>query len=94
MGVVTLISLGVMDRMSKAALNMGVKTMSNKWKRSGVYCGLIHPGFVATDMTQSFKSGAKISTETSASQLFAVIEGIGASNNCKFLNIDGTEFPW
>jgi NAD(P)-dependent dehydrogenase (short-subunit alcohol dehydrogenase family) len=82
------------DRMSKAALNMGVKTMSTKWKRNGLYCGLIHPGFVATDMTQAFKSGAKISTEASASQLFTQIESITAANNCKFVNIDGTVFPW
>ena len=43
--------------MSKAAVNMAGKTLSVDLKKKGIAVGILHPGFVATDMTAKYHGG-------------------------------------
>lgn len=78
-------------RMSKAALNMATKLMSNELKDDGVVSIVLHPGWVQTDMGGP---NGTLNTETSCSQMVQTILGLNASSQGKFLRYDGSELPW
>jgi NAD(P)-dependent dehydrogenase (short-subunit alcohol dehydrogenase family) len=78
-------------RMSKAALNMGVKLLSLELKPRGITCLLLHPGWVKTDMGGA---GATLTPPASIAGMRKVIEKLGTADNGRFLNYAGEEVPW
>ncbi len=78
-------------RMSKAALNMGTKSMAMDLADDGVVTFVIHPGWVQTDMGGP---NAKITTAQCVEGILSVIDGAEAEHNGRFMNWDGTELAW
>lgn len=73
--------------MSKAALNMATKVLSNDFKARGVSVQAIHPGYVDTDMTSQFPGGQ--SAADSAAALVDVMQCINMDTTGKFLSYKG-----
>ena len=78
-------------RSSKAALNMVMKGLSVDLKRRGIAVVMFHPGWVKTDMGGP---NAKVDTVDSVAGMRRVIAGIGAEDNGRFFNHDGSILPW
>ena len=87
-------------RVSKAALNMALKTLSIEWKRVLPHCTVaaLHPGTTDTDLSKPFQKNVPphklFSTEQTANYLLAVIDQLHPSQTGKFWSWDGTEIPW
>lgn len=77
----------VFYKMSKCALNMGVKELADKYP--SIKWVLIHPGFVDTKMTRGLALKNAISPDQSAKGILA----LKAQNNFQFLNVDGSVIP-
>jgi NAD(P)-dependent dehydrogenase (short-subunit alcohol dehydrogenase family) len=78
-------------RMSKAALNSGVRCLSLDPERRDITMLLLHPGWVRTDMGTEH---ADIDSRTSIDGMRRVIDKATPADNGRFLNYDGTELPW
>lgn len=78
-------------RMAKAALNMATRNLAIALGPEGFACVAVNPGWVKTDMGGS---GATMPVEESAARLLRILDGLGASENGRFLNHDGQPFPW
>ena len=78
-------------RASKAALNMALAVAAPELKRDGVAVGLLHPGWVQTDMGGP---NARITPEQSARGLKARVAELKPSDKAPFLAHDGREIPW
>eukprot|EP00878_Enallax_costatus_P011017 GHUV01011507.1.p1 GENE.GHUV01011507.1~~GHUV01011507.1.p1 ORF type:complete len:143 (+),score=29.20 GHUV01011507.1:1177-1605(+) len=78
-------------RASKAALNMLVRTSVEELTAKNITSVLLHPGYVATDMTAG-QSGT-ISTVESITGQLKVIED-GRPVNGKFYSYTGDELAW
>ena len=78
-------------RASKAALNMKWKGLSIDLAGKGVICVVLHPGWVQTDMGGA---AATLTIEQSVPAMVNLIDGLKPSDSGRFLNYDGTEFPW
>jgi NAD(P)-dependent dehydrogenase (short-subunit alcohol dehydrogenase family) len=86
-------------RMSKAAVNMGMRLFQNDVRNRGVTVGLISPGPVDTDMNRTYRRNAPagpgiLSPRQSATAVQALIEKLDAVTAGRFLEYDGTENPW
>lgn len=85
-------------RASKAALNMIIKTLSIEWQRAlpRASVAALHPGTVATPLSQPFSSNAKtvFSPSESATYLKSVIDQLTPHNTGRFWSWDGSELPW
>ncbi|PNW72263.1 hypothetical protein CHLRE_16g675450v5 [Chlamydomonas reinhardtii] len=90
----TLASYGY--RMSKAAVNMAGKTLSVDLKKKGIAVGILHPGFVATDMTAKYHGmEGVISAEESAADLVKIIEEkLHMDTTGTFWHRNGSVLPW
>ena len=78
-------------RASKAALNMALAVAAPELKNDGVAVGLLHPGWVQTDMGGP---NARITPEESARNMRGQIERLQPSDKAPFLAHDGREIPW
>lgn len=78
-------------RMSKSAVNMLGKSLSVDLQDDGVAVGLIHPGYVRTDMTGG---QGLIDTTASATGIGAVIDKLNAENSGSFWHSDGRALDW
>lgn len=84
-------------RASKAALNMIVRTLAVELARTHpqASCVALHPGTVATDLSQPFQRGVPadqlFSPGTAARHLLGVISDLTASDSGCILAWDGTE---
>lgn len=78
-------------RMSKAALNSGVRSLSHELGSRDIVCVLLHPGWVRTDMGGR---SAPIEPKVSIGGMRAVIARLTPSDNGRFLGYDGGEIPW
>lgn len=87
---------------SKAALNYTMKELSFELKDEGFTVASFHPGLVSSDMGKygisKFSEGdfdigkfEVLTPEESASKLIDTFSKIGAEDNGKFLNYDGSE---
>ena len=76
---------------SKAALNKVMRLAALDLKRDGIAVGLVHPGWVQTDMGGS---DAPIDPVTSATGIVKVIDRLDLSNAGSFWQWDGTVHPW
>ncbi len=89
-------------RMSKAALNMGLKTLAIEWHRKHpkVKFLLLHPGTTDTDLSAPFQrnlpSGQLQTTELTASMLIEQMT-VNQQHNSKyplFIDYKGQKIPW
>lgn len=77
-------------RMSKAAVNMAGKSLSVDLKDAGIGVFLLHPGWVATDMTE----GTGIAVEESAAGLVRTMDRLDIGQTGSFWHQEGYELPW
>lgn len=78
-------------RMSKAAVNAAGKSLSIDLKPSGIAVGLLHPGWVRTDMTGH--SGL-IDTDESVSGLLTRMDELNIDNTGSFWHTNGELLSW
>lgn len=78
-------------RMSKAALNAAGRSLAIDLASRGIAVGLLHPGYVRTDMT-----GGRGDVEPSeaAARLVERIDELDARNSGTFRHANGVELPW
>lgn len=89
----------VFYNMSKAALNMGMRSNAFELKPRGITVALISPGAVDTGMMQLAleRAGVKFPLLTpadSAAMVIDVISKYGLDRTGTFLSHEGTEIPW
>ena len=77
-------------RMSKAGVNMAAKSLSIDLAPSGVGVFLLHPGYVATDMTGN--QGTAVAD--SARGLIARMDELGMDQTGTFWHQEGYALPW
>jgi len=78
-------------RMSKVAVNMAAKSLSVDLKPFGVGVYVLHPGFVATDMTGH--QGAT-PVEEAVRGLIARMDELGPESTAAFRHAQGENLPW
>ena len=87
-------------RMSKAALNMGMKNLSIEWGRSlqDVCIVVMQPGTVNTQLSAPFQGnvtdGQLFSPAYSAECLLEVLSGMTAAQSGSFVDWAGESIPW
>ncbi|HHU72735.1 MAG TPA: SDR family oxidoreductase [Clostridiales bacterium] len=77
--------------MSKAALNMATKILSNYLKDDNIIALTVHPGWMRTDMGGSH---AALDPYETACKLVTLFESINSTDNPVFIDNDGNEYPW
>ena len=77
-------------RASKSALNSLARSFSLDLK-GVVHVGLIHPGFIKTDMTNQ---NGDMEPKESVARMVKVIEALDKDNSGTFFHRDGTVLPW
>lgn len=86
-------------RMSKAALNMGVKTAAielERWRNKPAVVA-IHPGTTLSELSRPFTKRRQVppvSAEQCAARLIGVLERVTAEDSGRFLNYQGADLPW
>jgi NAD(P)-dependent dehydrogenase (short-subunit alcohol dehydrogenase family) len=78
-------------RMSKAALNAAGKSLSIDLKPQGIAVGILHPGWVRTDMTGH---GGLIDTDESVDGLLKRMDELNLDNTGTFWHTNGEVLPW
>ncbi len=87
-------------RMSKAALNMFVKTLSIEWQRRFPHACIaaIHPGTTDTTLSGPFQqniTGDKLYTpELSAKRIYHVLSTLTPKDSGHFFHWDGSQLDW
>lgn len=79
-------------RMSKVALSMAGKSLSQDLKAKGIAVAILHPGLVKTRMTGFTDSG--ITPEQSVKGLLARIAALNLENTGTFWHSNGEVLPW
>lgn len=77
-------------RMSKAALNAAAKSLAIDVKDRGIAVAILHPGLVATDMTDH----KGIAVNESCQQLIERIAACDLSHSGTFWHANGEVLPW
>jgi NAD(P)-dependent dehydrogenase (short-subunit alcohol dehydrogenase family) len=78
-------------RVSKAALNMLVRTMAAELRPDGFTCVLIDPGWVRTDMGGR---DAPTTPEQSVGNMLATLDGLRLKDSGRFLTARGRDAAW
>lgn len=78
-------------RMSKAALNMAMKSLSIDLLERGIGVFVLHPGYVATDMTDH---QGPVSTAESVQGLLARIDELELADSGSFRHAQGRNIAW
>ncbi|ABD70154.1 short-chain dehydrogenase/reductase SDR [Rhodoferax ferrireducens T118] len=78
-------------RVSKAALNMVAKSMSNDLRSRGVITVALHPGWVQTRMGGA---GAPVTVAQCVAGQQALFDRVTLLDSGHFFNYDGRELPW
>ncbi len=78
-------------RSSKAAVNQAWKSLALQWKDDGLTMGMLHPGWVKTDMGGP---QAPLSPQESVSGMRQVIDKLSHEQTGTFHNYDGQNIPW
>lgn len=87
-------------RISKAALNMGMKNLSIEWRRSlkDVCVVVMQPGTVDTQLSSPFQSNVAdeklFMPAYSAARLLAVLDSMSAAQSGGFVDWAGESIPW
>jgi len=77
-------------RMSKAAVNMAGKSLSIDLKDAGIGVFLLHPGYVATEMT----GGQGVPVEQAVTGLLERMDSLRLEQTGTFWHQEGYELPW
>lgn len=77
--------------MSKAALNMGTKLLSNYLKKDNITVLSVHPGWMRTDMGGQ---NAHLDPYETACKLVELFNGMTNEEHPIFIDNNGIEFPW
>jgi NAD(P)-dependent dehydrogenase (short-subunit alcohol dehydrogenase family) len=77
-------------RSSKAAANMVGMSLHRDLADRGIHVMLLHPGYVATDMT----GGQGVSAVDSAAGLIARLDELGPETSGTFWHAEGYALPW
>jgi NAD(P)-dependent dehydrogenase (short-subunit alcohol dehydrogenase family) len=86
-------------RMSKAALNMGVKCLAieaGRWRNKATIVA-VHPGTTMSTLSKGFVANRKNSVQTPevcAARLHDLIEELDPEGSGKFYRLDGSQLPW
>ncbi len=78
-------------RMSKAAVNMAGVSLSHDLKARGISVGILHPGFVRTDMTGN---NGMIDVSESVRGLVARMDELTLNTSGTFWHTNGEVLPW
>lgn len=78
-------------RMSKAALNAAGRSLAIDLAARGIAVGLLHPGYVRTDMTGG---RGNVDASEAAAMLVERIDEFNAANSGRFRHANGEELPW
>ncbi|MCA1778221.1 MAG: SDR family oxidoreductase [Xanthomonadaceae bacterium] len=78
-------------RVSKAAANMAGVTLAHELKDKGIAVGLLHPGYVKTDMTGNT---GDIDPLDAARGLIGRIDELTLENAGGFYHANGEKLPW
>ena len=87
-------------RASKAALNMGIKTLAIEWRRTlpNVAVVALHPGTTDSALSKPFQKnvphGQLFTPEYSVSCMLSVLENLKPAHSGEFLAFDGERLPW
>lgn len=87
-------------RVSKAALNMALKTLSIEWRRVLPNCTVaaLHPGTTDTELSKPFQKNVPqhklFSPEQTAKYLLSVLDQLHPDQSGKFWSWDGSEISW
>ncbi|EUC66510.1 short-chain dehydrogenase/reductase [Rhizoctonia solani AG-3 Rhs1AP] len=76
---------------SKAGLNMMGRKLAHELESSGIAVGLLHPGWVQTDMGGP---NAIVTPEDSVRGMLRVIENLNMGNSGGFWDHEGKQHPW
>lgn len=87
----TNMSFGLAYRVSKAGLNMGLRTAAHTLAEHGITLLALHPGWVKTDMGGE---NAPVEPAESAAGLYRVITGSSPSKELRFFDFEGKTLPW
>jgi NAD(P)-dependent dehydrogenase (short-subunit alcohol dehydrogenase family) len=79
-------------RMSKVALSMAGKSLSQDLKSRNIAVAILHPGLVKTQMTNFNQSG--ITPEESVRGLISRIDELNLENTGTFWHSNGEILPW
>lgn len=78
-------------RMSKAALNAAGRSLAIDLAPRGIAVGLLHPGYVRTDMTGGT---GNVDASEAAAMLVQCTDGLNSENSGRFWHASGEELPW
>ncbi|XP_069460571.1 C-signal-like isoform X2 [Ambystoma mexicanum] len=78
-------------RISKAALNMLTRCQAEAYKKEGILCVSINPGWVKTDMGGM---EAPLTKDTSVRGIMQVLSSLTEKDAGTMLDWDGTTLPW
>lgn len=78
-------------RMSKAAVNMAGVNLSHELADRGIAVGLLHPGFVRTDMTGG---NGQVEPQEAAAGLVERIDELSMETTGSFRHANGEALPW
>ena len=86
-------------RMSKAALNMGIKCLAIECSRSRNLPTIVavHPGTTTTNLSRAFTKTRKEPVQSAAAcaaQLFELVESLVPEQSGRFLRLNGQSLPW
>ena len=86
-------------RMSKAALNMGVRCLAiecARWRSAPVIVA-VHPGTTVTNLSRAFTKTRKAPVQSAAAcarQLKLLVESLDSGQSGPFLTLNGQTLPW
>lgn len=78
-------------RMSKAAVNIAGVSLARDLEEKGIAVGLLHPGFVKTDMT---RHQGNVEPAEAAANLLRRIDELSLDNTGSFRHANGEALPW
>ncbi len=78
-------------RMSKAAVNMAGVNLAHELADRGIAVGLLHPGFVRTDMTGG---NGQVEPQEAAAGLVERIDELSMETTGSFRHANGEALPW
>ncbi|XP_075439838.1 C-signal-like [Ascaphus truei] len=78
-------------RCSKAALNMLTKCQSLGYKKDGILCTALHPGWVQTDLGGP---GAVLTVEASVKGILKVLDSLSEKQSGILMDWEGNTIPW
>ncbi len=76
---------------SKAAVNSFMRGLALSWKSDGIAVGILHPGWVQTDMGGA---GAPLTPSQSVTGMRARIAELSLANSGTFRDYNGRALPW